>query len=119
MASQAVAPAALRGRNSETGDIIARFVALFFAILLLAIAVLLVEQLFVRSAPARAKLGFGFLTGTDWNPVNDSFGALPFVYGTVITSLVAMIISVPTGLGAAIFLAELAPAKISNSLTFV
>ncbi len=119
MASQAVAPAAVRNRNSETGDIIARFVALFFAILLLAIAVLLVEQLFVRSAPARAKLGFGFLTGSEWNPVTDSFGALPFLYGTVITSLVGMLISIPTGLGAAIFLAELAPVKVSNGLTFV
>lgn len=119
MASQAVAPAAVRNRNSETGDVIARFVALFFAVLLLAIAVLLVEQLFVRSAPARAKLGFAFLTGTEWNPVTDSFGALPFLYGTVVTALVGMLISIPTGLGAAIFLAELAPAKISNGLTFV
>jgi phosphate transport system permease protein len=101
------------------GDTVARYVALLFAVLLLAIAVLLVEQLFVRSAPARAKLGWGFLTGTDWDPVTDSFGALPFLYGTVITALVGMIISIPAGLGAAIFLAELAPAKISNGLTFV
>jgi phosphate transport system permease protein len=119
MASQAVAPAALKRRNSETGDIVARFVALFFAVLLVVIAVVLVEQLFVRSGPARAKLGFGFLTSTDWNPVEDSFGALPFIYGTVVTAMVGMIISIPTGLGAAIFLAELAPARVSNALTFV
>jgi phosphate transport system permease protein len=119
MASQAVAVAPERKRSSETGDNIARFAALFFATLLLAIAVLLVDQLFVRSGPARDKFGFAFLSGTAWNPVTAEFGALPFVYGTVITSLIAMLISVPMGLGAAIFLSELAPPKISNALTFV
>jgi phosphate transport system permease protein len=119
MATQAVAPAAAGRKNSETGDAIARFTALVFAALLIVIVIVLVEQLFVRSAPARGKLGWGFLTGTDWNPVTDSFGALPFIYGTIVTSLVAMLISVPTGLGAAIFLSELAPAGISNGLTFV
>jgi len=118
MASQAVAPA-VRRRTSETGDVIARFTALFFAALLLVIALLLVDQLFARSAPARAKLGWGFLTGTEWNPVTDAFAAVPFIYGTVITALVGMLISVPMGVGAAIFLSELAPAKISNGLTFV
>ena len=47
------------------------------------------------------------------------FGALPFIYGTVVTSILALLIAVPLGLGAAIFLAELAPPKISDSLTFV
>jgi phosphate transport system permease protein len=105
--------------SSQTGDLIARLIALFFAISLLAIALLLVFQLVIRSAPAREKLGFGFLTSTAWNPVTEEFGALPFIYGTVVTSLVAMLVSVPLGLGAAIFLAELAPAKVSNALTFV
>lgn len=112
MASQAVA-AQTPGRkhmSNQTGDKIARLIALLFAISLLAIAVLLVYQLFLRSAPAREKLGFGFLTSTEWDPVAENFGALPFVYGTVVTSLLAMLISVPLGLGAAIFLAELAPA---------
>src|SRR5271166_5270067 len=116
MASQAVAPAVVRRRSSGTGDLVARYVALFFATVLLAIAVLLVDQLFVRSAPAREALGFGFLSGTAWNPVTDQFGALPFIYGTVVTSLIGMLISVPMGLGAAIFLSELAPARISNAL---
>jgi phosphate transport system permease protein len=60
-----------------------------------------------------------FLTSTKWNPVTEEFGALPFIYGTVVTSLIAMLISIPLGMGAAIFLAELAPAGISNGLTFV
>jgi phosphate transport system permease protein len=120
MASQA-AVAELRDRkiSSQAGDTIFRLTVLFFAVVLLAIVALLVYQLFWRSGAARAKFGWRFLTSSEWNPVTEEFGALPFLYGTVITSLVAMLISVPLGLGAAIFLSELAPAKISNALTFV
>jgi phosphate transport system permease protein len=71
------------------------------------------------SAPARAKFGWGFLTSSAWNPVTEEFGAAPFVYGTVVTSLIALIISIPLGVGAAIFLSELAPVGPSNTLTFM
>jgi phosphate transport system permease protein len=101
------------------GDRIARLTALFFACVLLAIVALLVYELLSRSAPARAKFGWNFLTSSEWNPVTEDFGALPFLYGTVVTSVVAMLLSIPLGVGAAIFLAELAPAKLSNGLTFV
>ena len=101
------------------GDRIARLTALFFACVLLAIVALLVYELLSRSAPARAKFGWNFLTSSEWNPVTEDFGALPFLYGTVVTSVVAMLLSIPLGVGAAIFLAELAPAKLSNGLTFI
>jgi phosphate transport system permease protein len=120
MASQAAVvnqPAVTR--TAQLGDIIARWVTFFFAALILGITFLLVYQLYESSGPARAALGFGFLSSSEWNPVTDQFGAAPFIYGTVVTSLVAMLISVPLGLGAAIFLSELAPARISNALTFV
>jgi phosphate transport system permease protein len=120
MASQAATvdePA--RKTPIQTGDIIARLTTLIFAASILAITFLLVYQLFVGSQPARAAMGFGFLSSSTWNPVTEQFGALPFIYGTVVTSLLAMLISVPMGLGAAIFLSELAPARISNALTFV
>jgi len=121
MASQAavVETPGRKRTSSQTGDLIARLITLLFAISLLAIALLLVFQLWIRSGPARERLGFGFLFSSEWNPVTEQFGALPFLYGTVVTSLVAMLISVPFGLGAAIFLSELAPAKVSNGLTFV
>lgn len=101
------------------GDQVARLTALFFACVLVAIVGLLVYELVWRSEPARVKFGWKFLATSEWNPVTEEFGALPFLYGTVITSLVAMLLSIPLGLGAAIFLAELAPAKLSNGLTFV
>lgn len=105
---------------SSTGDIIARWGVFVFAASLLAMVALLVYELVIGSADAREKLGiWGFLFSTKWNPVTEDFGAAPFVYGTVVTSILALLISVPFGLGAAIFLSELAPARISNALTFV
>jgi phosphate transport system permease protein len=85
----------------------------------LALTVLLALELWIGSRLARAENGWGFLTRTVWDPVAGSFGALAFVYGTVVTSLLALLIAVPLGLGAAIFLAELAPRGISDVLTFV
>jgi len=92
---------------------------LTFAISIILITVLLVWQLWSDSALTRQKFGFSFLTSTTWNPVTEEFGALPFMFGTVVTSVVALLISVPLGLGSAIFLSELAPAGVSNILTFL
>src|SRR5262249_23716769 len=119
MATQTVAVPAKIKLPNQTGDIIARLITLTLAATIVAVVCLLVFELWVNSAPARHKLGLGFLFSTDWNPVTNEFGALPFIYGTVVTSAVALFISVPLGLGAAIFLSELAPAKISNALTFL
>ena len=63
--------------------------------------------------------GWGFVTGSSWDPVAEKFGALPFIYGTLMTSLLALVVAVPVGLGAAIFLAELAPRGASDALTFM
>jgi phosphate transport system permease protein len=120
MATQtAVVLKPVRKTSSQMGDQIARLTALFFACVLVAIVILLVYELLWRSEPARVKFGWKFLASSDWNPVNEDFGALPFLYGTVVTSVVAMLLSIPLGVGAAIFLAELAPANVSNGLTFV
>jgi phosphate transport system permease protein len=120
MATQtAVVLKPVRKTSSQMGDQIARLTALFFACVLVAIVILLVYELLSRSQPARVKFGWKFLASSEWNPVTEEFGALPFLYGTVVTSVVAMLLSIPLGVGAAIFLAELAPAKLSNGLTFV
>jgi phosphate transport system permease protein len=61
------------------------------------------------SLPALRKFGFSFFTTEAWNPVKENFGALAPVYGTMVTSALAMLIAVPIGLGIAIFLTELCP----------
>jgi phosphate transport system permease protein len=106
-------------RQTQTGDIVARWVVTLFAASILLVTALLVYQLWATSAPSRHKSGFGFLFSSQWNPVTEEFGALPFIYGTVVTSVLALLISVPLGVGAAIFLAELAPARLSSALTFL
>ncbi len=65
------------------------------------------------------QFGWGFLWGTTWDPVAEKFGALPFLYGTLVTSAVALLIAVPMGLGVAIFLSELAPRWISDPIAFL
>jgi phosphate transport system permease protein len=101
------------------GDQIAHLVTLLFAASVFLVTVFLVYELWIHSGPSRAKFGFHFLTGRTWDPVAEEFGALPFIYGTVMTSLIALLISVPLGVGAAIFLSELAPPQLSNACTFL
>jgi phosphate transport system permease protein len=100
------------------GDEIARLVTFVFAGSVVLLTILLVYELWVGSVLPRHKFGLGFFVTKVWDPVFDNFGALPFIYGTVVTSAVALFIAVPLGLGAAIFLAELAPARVSDTLEF-
>ena len=101
------------------GDQISHLVTFLFAASVFVVTVFLVYELWIHSGPSRAKFGFSFLTGKVWDPNADQFGALPFIYGTVLTSFIALLISVPLGVGAAIFLSELAPPKLSNACTFL
>jgi phosphate transport system permease protein len=101
------------------GDGLAWVFTFFFAVLILVVTVLLVYQLWIHSSPAKEKFGLRFLISRLWNPVTDQFGAAPFIYGTVVTSFLALLISVPLGVGAAIYLSELAAPKLSAGLTFL
>ena len=101
------------------GDQIAHLVTLIFAGSVFLVTVFLVYELWIHSEPSRAKFGLSFLWKRTWDPVAADFGALPFIYGTVLTSFLALLISVPLGVGAAIFLAELAPPRLSNACTFL
>src|SRR5579863_1267790 len=106
-------------RRRFGGDEVAYLVTLIFAASIILVTVAIVWQLWLHSSPAREKFGFSFLTSKLWNPVTDEFGAWPFIYGTVVTSFLALLIAVPLGVGAAIYLSELAEAKLSDSLTFL
>ena len=100
------------------GDEIARFITFLFAASVVLITLLVVFELWRQSALPRHKFGFSFFYTSVWDPVFDQFGALPFIFGTLVTSAVALLIAVPLGIGAAIFLAELAPARLSDALEF-
>ncbi len=106
-------------RRLRSGDEVAWLIVILFALSVLLITALLVTELWIGSAASRHKFGFAFLTSTVWNPVTDEYGAWPFLYGTVVTSVLALAISVPIGVGAAVFLSELAGGKLSDALTFL
>jgi phosphate transport system permease protein len=103
----------------KSGDEIAYLVTLACAVSILLVTSLLVFELFQNSALSRYKFGWAFLFTKTWDPVAGNFGALPYLYGTLVISGVALLIGVPLGVGAAIFLAELAPPRISDALTFL
>ncbi|MEI9811386.1 MAG: phosphate ABC transporter permease subunit PstC [Acidobacteriota bacterium] len=105
-------------RRLRAGDPFAHTLTCTAATLIVVITVLLAYHLWSGSEDARHTFGWGFITATIWDPVRENFGALPFIYGTLMTSVLALAIAVPAGLGAAIFLAELAPRGISDALTF-
>ncbi len=91
------------------GDRVFRYLTLGAAILVLLLLSGVIVSLAWGSIPALRTFGFGFLISQSWNPVTDKYGALPAIYGTIVTSLIAMLIAVPVGLMIAVFLTELCP----------
>ena len=106
-------------RRLEHGDVIFRALTVLASLLILLTVAAIGYELWQNSALPRAAFGLSFLTGVNWNPVTKEFGALPFLYGTLQTSLLALLIAVPLGIGIALFLAELAPRRIAQPLSFV
>ncbi len=88
----------------------------FGLLLLLLIAVMLVEMV-NESAVSFSRFGLGFLTSSTWDPQQRVFGALPFIYGTVVSSLIGLAIAAPVGMAAAIFIVELAPPWLGNAVS--
>lgn len=106
-------------QRAITGDDVARFIVTLSAGAILLLTALLVYELWINSELSRAHSGWSFLGGQTWDPVANVYGALPYIYGTVMTSLIALMIAVPIGVGAAIFLSELAPPRLSSGLSFL
>jgi phosphate transport system permease protein len=80
--------------------------------------IFIVLRIGVAAWPAITAFGVGFVTSTDWNPVLNEFGALPFIYGTIVSSFLALAIAVPLAVGLAIFLTELAPRWLAAPVAF-
>ncbi len=103
----------------KAGNELTYLITLACSVSILVIVALIVGELWTHSQPTVQKFGFGFLTSSIWNPNDGVFGAMPFIYGTCITAAQALIIAIPLGVAAAIFLAEMAPPALSNILTFL
>jgi phosphate transport system permease protein len=108
----------LRGSSGEAGDRVFKFLVLLCGLAVLATLVLIVYELVLRSAPSWHAFGFKFFTGHDWDPVNELFGAMPFVYGTLVSSFLALLIAVPLSIGVAVFTTEMCPVRLRGPLSF-
>ena len=86
---------------------------------ILVLLVLISYQLLLNSQLSWHVFGWKFFLGQDWNPVEEKFGALPFIYGTLVSSLLALAMAVPVSLGLAIFLTEMCPKWLRNPLAFI
>jgi phosphate transport system permease protein len=93
-------------RRLVDGDRVFAVIAYGAAALILVIAVIFVIALFIPALPAISRFGLGFFTSQTWDPVRNEFGALPAIYGTVVTAAIGLLIAFPIGLAAALFLAE-------------
>ena len=100
----------------QAGDTIFRLLTLFSAVLVLALLGGVIVSLMVGAAPAFQAFGWRFLIEQSWNPVTERFGAIAPIYGTVVTSVIAMLIAVPVGLAIAMFLSELCPMWLRRPL---
>jgi phosphate transport system permease protein len=103
-------------RRAGAGDTRFRILAILAALVVLAIFGGVIATLLIGSMPAFKAFGFGFLTSEAWSPTRERFGALAAIYGTLVTSFIAMLIAVPVGIGIAIFLTDLCPRPLRRPI---
>ena len=100
-------------------DRVFRGVMILCALSLIAIVGLIVVELIVHSSQSLHQFGFKFFFQNNWDPVGGDFGALPFVYGTLVSSFLAVLLAVPLGVGVAVFLTEMCPRPLRAPLAFM
>ena len=115
----AAAKSRFRSKESVFADNTFRSLVFACALALLAVVGLIVFELITQSHLSMKTFGFKFLYRSIWDPVAEDFGALPFIYGTLVSSFIALILAVPLSVGTALFLTELCPDKIRGILSLL
>jgi phosphate transport system permease protein len=105
--------------GSRAPDSTFKWAAFGAALVILALIALVGLELYYGARLAIAKYGIGFLGSSAWDPVSDQYGALPFIFGTLVSSLLALLIAVPLGVATALFLTELAPFRIRQPIIVI
>jgi len=105
--------------RKKAGDIIFENITLLFALILVGLVVYISIEMFLDSSESRSKFGFGFIFSQNWDPVKEEFGALPFIFGTIVSSLLALMISLPVSIGVAVFLSEIIHKSLRTSISFL
>ncbi len=105
--------------SHNLGDFIFERLTLLFAVSVFLLVVLMGYEMYQGSKLSIEKFGWSFLTNSTWDPVQEIFGSLPIIYGTLVSSLLALIISLPLSIGVAIYLSEVAPGWLEKPLSFL
>jgi len=108
----------LRASSGEVPDRIFKSAMTICGLGVLGVLVLIVYELVSGSGLSWHAFGFKFFAGSDWNPVSEQFGAWPFIYGTLVSSLLALLIAVPLAVGVAVFTTEMCPTVLRAPLSF-
>ena len=106
-------------KGGTRGDQIFELIVAVFAALILVIVVSMIVMMAFNSIPSIREFGVSFLYGYEWKPASGVYGALPFIFGTTVSSLIALVIAVPVSLGIAVFLVEQAPKSIATPVSFM
>jgi len=106
-------------RSSRLPDAVFRVLILVTAVSVFAIVVFVVWELVDKSRLSLHQFGVGFFYGHDWDPVNDQYGAMPFIYGTLVSSLLALLLAVPLSVGVAVYLTEMCPIRWRPIISFL
>lgn len=105
--------------SHNIGDLIFERLTLLFAVLVFLLVILMGYEMYVGSKISIDKFGWSFLTNSVWDPVQEIYGALPIIYGTIVSSFLALVLSVPLSIGIAVFLSELSPGWLEKPLSFL
>ncbi len=108
----------LRASSGEVPDRIFKSAITACGLSVLGVLVLIVYELVTRSKLSWQAFGFHFFATSDWDPVSEQFGALPFIFGTIVSSILALIIAIPLAVGVAVFTTEMCPKKLRGPLSF-
>jgi len=105
--------------HQNIGDLIFEKLTLLFAVSVFLLVVLMGYEMYHGSMLSIDKFGLSFLINSTWDPVLEIYGALPIIYGTLVSSFLALILALPLSIGVAIFLAEVAPSWLEKPLSFL
>ncbi len=105
--------------TGTTGDKVFQAIVFAAALSIVLIVAAVIAVMYQSAVPSIERFGIGFLFGREWKPAQEEFGALPFIFGTVTSSVIALILSIPISLGIAIFLVEQAPKKLARPIAFM
>ena len=111
--------ATLRIHGAAIGDRVYSGAITFFALCIPLLLLAIAWEIGVAGWPTLHRFGFGFLTSSEWDPVKGEFGAAPAIYGTVVSSVIALVLATPLAIGASLFLSELAPRWLRQPVGFL